>query len=142
MSSPNQSRKYFSTAIVAMCLLLALDACYSLARPDGKEDHFQLDQCDVLNVLKAYRSEPKTPDLALLGSSLIEVPSIEAAAIAANKPVDRLTHHRCDYLEKELAMQVGYRPTVVSLAVGGEMVSDAYLLSKRLLVGSRAPRAI
>jgi len=142
MSSPNQSRKYFSTAIVAMCLLLALDACYSLARPEGKEDHFQLDQCDVLNVLKAYRREPKTPDLALLGSSLIEVPSIEAAAIAANKPVDRLTHHRCDYLEKELAMQVGYRPTVVSLAVGGEMVSDAYLLSKRLLVGSRAPRAI
>ena len=71
-----------------MCLLFALDACYSLARPEGKEDHFQLDQCDVLNVLKAYRDEPNTPDLALLGSSLIEVPSIEAAAIAAKKPVD------------------------------------------------------
>ncbi|CAN5262521.1 hypothetical protein BH10CYA1_BH10CYA1_35960 [soil metagenome] len=142
MSSPDQSRKYFSTAIVAFSLLFALDACYSLARPEGKEDRFQLDQCDVLNVLKAYRDEPQPPDLALLGSSLIEVPNIEAAAIAANKPVDRLTHHRCDYLEKELTTQVGYTPTVVSLAVGGEMVSDAYLLSKRLLVGSRAPRAI
>jgi len=136
------TRKYFSAALVSVCLLLALDACYSLARPQGKEDRFQLDQSDVLNVLKAYRSEPKTPDLALLGSSLIEVPTIEAAAIAANKPVDRLTHHRCDYLEKELAPAVGYQPTIVSLAVGGEMVSDAYLLAKRLLVGDRAPRAI
>lgn len=142
MSSPDQSRKFFSSAIVALSLLFALDACYSLARPEGKEDRFQIDQCDVLNVVKAYRSEPKAPDLALLGSSLIEVPNIEAAAIAANKPVDRLTHHRCDYLEKELTTQVGYTPTVVSLAVGGEMVSDAYLLSKRLLVGARAPHAI
>lgn len=142
MSSTDKSRKFFSSAIVAVSLLFALDACYSLARPQSKEDRFQLDQCDVLNVLQAYRSEPKAPDVALLGSSLIEVPNIEAAAIAANKPVDRLTHHRCDYLENELASQVGYKPTVVSLAVGGEMVSDAYLLSKRLLVGPRAPRAI
>lgn len=142
MAEAKTTRKYFSAALVAVCLLFALDACYSMARPQGKEDHFQLDQSDVLNVLKAYRSEAKAPDVALLGSSLIEVPNIEAAAIAANTPVDRLTHHRCDYLEKELAANVGYRPRVVSLAVGGEMVSDAYLLTKRLLVGERAPRAI
>lgn len=141
-SQPATSRKFFSAAIVAVCLLFAFDACYSLARPQGKEDKFQLDQSDVLNVLKAYREEPKAPDLALLGSSLIEVPNIEAAAIAAKKPVDRLTHHRCDYLEKSLTGKIGYEPSVVSLAVGGEMVSDAYLLTKRLLVGERAPRAI
>lgn len=142
VTDSKSTRKYFSAALVSVCLLFALDACYSLARPQGKEDRLQLEQSDVLNVLKAYRSEPKTPDLALLGSSLIEVPTIEAAAIAAKKPVDRLTHHRCDYLEKELTPSVGYQPTVVSLAVGGEMVSDAYLLAKRLLVGDRAPRAI
>lgn len=142
MSSTEKNRNCFSTAVVALCLLFALDACYSIARPQGKEDRFQLDQSDVLNVIKAYRNEPSPPDVALLGSSLIEVPTIEAAAIAANKPVDRLTHHRCDYFEKELSTQIGYRPTIVSLAVGGEMVSDAYLLSKRLLVGQRAPRAI
>ncbi|HEY9730904.1 MAG TPA: hypothetical protein V6C89_03265 [Drouetiella sp.] len=142
MSEAKTTQKYFSAAIVAVGLLFALDACYSMARPQGKEDHFQLEQSDVLNVLKAYRSEKPTPDVALLGSSLIEVPTIEAAAIAAKKPVDRLTHHHCDYLEKELAPGLGYRPNVMSLAVGGEMVSDAYLLTKRLLVGDRTPRAI
>jgi hypothetical protein len=142
MTSAKQHRHYLSTAIVAVSLLFALDAFYSLARSSNKEDRFQLDSCDILNVVKSYRSEPKTPDVALLGSSLIEVPSIEAAAIAVNKPVDRLTHHRCDYLEKELATRIGAKPTVVSLAVGGEMASDAYLIAKRLLVGARAPRAI
>jgi hypothetical protein len=142
MTAPKHSKKYLSTALVAASLLLATDAFYSLAHTSNKEDRFRLDSCDVLNVLKAYRDEAKTPDVALLGSSLIEVPSIEAAAIAANKPVDRLTHHRCDYLEKELGNQLGTKPTVVSLAVGGEMVSDAFLLAKRLFVGARAPRAI
>jgi hypothetical protein len=142
MTAAKHSKKYLSTALVAASLLLATDAFYSLAHTSNKEDRFRLDSCDILNVLKAYRGEAKTPDIALLGSSLIEVPSIEAAAIAANKPVDRLTHHRCDYLEKELGNHLGTKPTVVSLAVGGEMVSDAFLIAKRLLVGARAPRAI
>jgi hypothetical protein len=142
MTAPKHSKKYLSTALIAASLLLATDAFYSLAHTSSKEDRFRLDSCDILNVLKAYRDEAKTPDVALLGSSLIEVPSIEAAAIAANKPVDRLTHHRCDYLEKELGNQLGTKPTVVSLAVGGEMVSDAFLIAKRLLIGARAPRAI
>ena len=85
MTSAKQHRHYLSTAIVAVSLLFALDAFYSLARSSNKEDRFQLDSCDILNVVKSYRSEPKTPDVALLGSSLIEVPSIEAAAIAVNK---------------------------------------------------------
>ncbi|HEY9678800.1 MAG TPA: hypothetical protein V6C76_12375 [Drouetiella sp.] len=143
MSQTNKSRTYLSSAVVALCLLFAVDACYSLAKPSNhKESKFKLEQSDVLNVLKAYRDEPKTPDVALLGSSLIEVPSIEAAALAANKPVDRLTHHRCDCLEQELTKQTGVKSSVVSLAIGGEMVSDAYLLTKRLLIGQRAPHAI
>lgn len=137
----NNTRNYLSAAVVAVSLLLVMDAFISVANP-SKEHLFEFDKCDILNVVHSYKNDAQTADVALLGSSLVEVPSIQAAALAVGQPVDRLTHHRCEFAEKALHSQLGTEVKVVSLAIGGEMASDAYLIAKHILSGEKTPRAI
>ncbi len=68
----------------------------------------------------------------MLGSSLVAVASVQAAAIAEKKPVDRLTHRSSEYFDQALYTNLGLKANTACLALGGAMASDAYLLTKHV----------
>ena len=131
-----------SAAIVAIVLLLAgnvwLAGQENLSRESKLDPHLS----DALVVSQFCRSETKQPDIALLGSSLVAVASVQAAAIAVNKPVDRLSHRQSEFFDRALHTNLGMSANTVCLALGGAMASDAYLLTKHVLNGAERPRAI
>jgi hypothetical protein len=131
-----------STAAVAIILLLVANASLLGQKNLSRESKLDPHASDALAVAEFCRTASKQPDIALLGSSLVAVASVQAAAIAAEKPVDRLTHRQSESFDRALHANLGMNASTVSLALGGAMASDAYLLTKYVLNSKQSPRAI
>jgi hypothetical protein len=130
-----------SAAVVAIAILFVTNLWAgqnSLSRESRLDPHAS----DALAVSNYLRQAKGQPDIGLLGSSLVAVASVQAAAIAKKEPVDRLTHRSSEYFDQALYTNLGMKANTACLALGGAMASDAYLLTKHVLNSTNAPRAI
>lgn len=84
----------------------------------------------------------QAPDIVLFGSSLINTAVLGAEATYLQKPIDACLDHRSTYLEKQLCNSDRQKHVVFSLAVPGQMASDAYALASTLLAGNHKPKSI
>lgn len=91
---------------------------------------------------KAYMAEKPAPDVVLFGSSQVGSALVTADAQTDFKVVDALTHRRASTLQKELLKQTGQEISVFSLSAPGQMISDAYMLSRVLLKPGQQPKLI
>lgn len=129
-----------SAAIIALLIALSCDLC---ARILMRADNYaQTNTSWPYWVANSLKESPR-PDIAICGSSLMVATVVDSDATYFNKVLDQVTHHRSFYLEHLLQKQSGkHLPTPVrtqSLAIGGQMASDAYALATVLLTGSHKP---
>lgn len=92
---------------------------------------------------KSYLAEPKAPDVVVMGSSLMMIPTSLIDADFLNKNIDAVKHPHSVFLERKL-QDVG-APKGIScfnFALPGAMISDQYFTAHALFTGERAPKVI
>ncbi len=91
-------------------------------------------------VVGGFKNLPANPGVVLIGSSLVMYPfwTMDRDQYG-NKIPDIFHHHDSMVLQKRLQEAGFANPHVYSLAVFGEMVSDAYIYVNELLKGDKKP---
>lgn len=92
---------------------------------------------------KSYLAEPKAPDVVVMGSSLMMIPTSLIDADFLNKNIDAVKHPHSVFLENRL--QDAGAPKGIScfnFALPGAMISDQYFTAHSLFTGSHAPKVI
>jgi len=92
--------------------------------------------------VKQYREEPHAPDMVLMGSSLMMAALHNGDATYMDKPVYITSHRHSKQFEDLLEKKFGSPYSTFSFAIGGQMASDAYVLTSTVLSGERRPKAI
>ncbi len=93
-------------------------------------------------VLRAYLSQPQTPDLAILGSSQMGSAIFSAEAEHRFEALDTTDQREVTRLTDAVQKLNGKAPQVFNLSMGGAMVSDHYLVAKTLFSGKEKPKAV
>lgn len=136
------AKAVISTTLAVLILVAAIDIWLNTARPMSRVPTASLERGEVFNAMAALKQESRPPEVIVLGSSLVTAPVMQAEAATLQRPVPRMTHRHSTVLEQALGRHFGYRPSVFCLAVGGEMVSDAYFIVTRVLESGQRPAAI
>lgn len=123
-------------------MVCAVDLWIGLTHPLSKAVTANLDRSETFSTACVYRSQAQAPDVVLLGSSLMVAPVMQAEAMHLGRPFPRFEHRQATFISDLLSSTVGARPNVFCFAVAGEAVSDAYLIAKHVLVGSKKPKVI
>jgi hypothetical protein len=131
-----------SAFLATLLSLLAFDTWLLAEHPLQNAPTASTDRGEVFQGAKAYSARPMPPDVVLLGSSLMTAPIMQAEALFVGKPISRTGHREISVMGSALSKRLYYKPDVLSLASGGQMVSDAYLVAKHVLSGERKPTAI
>jgi hypothetical protein len=111
-------------------------------------DHWPLDKFNSPNrswvwwAAKDFHDHSARPDVVLLGSSLMMAALHGGDATYLNTPQNVAYHHRAEYLEKLLSEKLHQPLSTFAFAIGGQMVSDAYVISSTLLSGPQKPQTI
>lgn len=96
----------------------------------------------VEETINSFHALKAKPDVILLGSSLVMFP-FWAMDVAENKGIaDIFRYHNSEALKKKLKEAGREQKTVYSLAVFGQMASDAYLMTNEYVKGDKAPKLI
>jgi hypothetical protein len=93
-------------------------------------------------IAKDYLSQASTPDVVLLGSSQMATATFTADANTQQVALDCVVDRRATTLEKYLLDKTGKHVTIFNTAVGGGMVSDAYMIGRILLTGKHQPKMV
>lgn len=91
---------------------------------------------------RLYQEQKAAPDLVIFGSSLFGSAHASIDATMNQKLIDVVTHRRVDYFEYQLKERLSRKLSVFSLACPGEMISDAYMLTKALFVPGLSPKVV
>ena len=91
---------------------------------------------------RAFVNQRESADVVLLGSSQMGSAVFASDAQRLNKVLDCLLHRKGVSLAVELEKRLGHPVSVFNWSLGGEMVSDAYMISKSLLVGNQKPKLV
>lgn len=92
---------------------------------------------------KSYLAEPKAPDVVLMGSSLLMIPTSLVEADFLNRNIDAVKHPHSKFLERRLEEAgVAGKVSCFNFALPGAMVSDQYLASHSLFVGKHVPKVM
>jgi hypothetical protein len=140
-SKTDASQTRASVTLAAFIIFLAVNYLANTCKWVSRDKLFDVKESEIEAVATAYDNQPET-NLALLGSSLLEVSAVQTAAIATNVPIKRLTHYRNEFLEQIFARDYHTEIKTMALAVGGLMVSDAYLVVEHLLCESHKPQSL
>ncbi|HNB24091.1 MAG TPA: hypothetical protein PKZ32_16855 [Candidatus Melainabacteria bacterium] len=96
----------------------------------------------VEETIRGFEALKQKPDIILLGSSLVMFP-FWAMDVADNKNIADIFHyHNSEALKKQLKAAGCGQESVYSLAVFGQMASDAYLMTSEFVKGSKTPKVI
>lgn len=90
--------------------------------------------------INEFESSKAQPTVVLLGSSLMMFPFFAMDAEMDKKAGDIFHHHRSTVLETALKQTGFNKPNVLSLAIFGQMASDAYIYVDRYLRGGKQPQ--
>lgn len=89
-----------------------------------------------------FQTLKKAPDVVLLGPSTITCAMYGAEAKYTHRAQCELLKHSSDYLEHQLKELAGYGVSTFCLGLPGQVPSDAFMITKGLLVGDRVPKAV
>lgn len=92
--------------------------------------------------VRDFRQLKSAPDVVLLGSSLMMAPLHGGDAAYLKTGQNVALHHHSVLLEDLLQAKFGRQYKSFAFALGGEMVSDAYVITDTLLRGDRKPGLI
>lgn len=84
----------------------------------------------------------RTPDILLMGSSLMLSVIHDGDATYLNKTQDAVYHHRSYYLEHLMQKKLNQDVRTFSMAIGGQMASDAYAIASTLFNRKQKPEVI
>ncbi|HEY9756137.1 MAG TPA: D-alanyl-lipoteichoic acid biosynthesis protein DltD [Oculatellaceae cyanobacterium] len=145
MGQPTAYKKlHKSAALAAVLLFLGLNAGFSYGAANGGKAK-NSDQNGVVQTIDSAVQQYKkaeTPDVVLLGSSLIMSPVWTADYKKFVNVNDFYRHHRSYLLEKKLSAETNEELKVFSFAVPGAMVSDMDLIVDKMLTGTKKPQLV
>ncbi len=96
----------------------------------------------VEETIRGFEALKEKPDVILLGSSLVMFP-FWAMDAAEKKNIDDIFHyHGSEALKKQLKAAGCGQENIYSLAVFGQMASDAYLMTSEFVKGDKTPKVI
>ncbi len=133
-----------SAACIAAGLVAALDFGFGITHPLASINTVNTDKGEPYNTVVAIKKDMAATgsgaNVFLLGSSLVVAPALQCEADFRGQSFKRFHDRRLTsfetYLEGALRLQSGAKvpaPRSYLLAVGGEMASDAYILTKEIL---------
>ncbi len=133
--------KFFWAAI----FLLVVDVALLVANPLGKVDPGKLPSPHSWEWWRtqSYLAAPKAPDVVLLGSSLVMIPTPMLDADYLNKPFDCVHHDHSIYMQDRLADLLGPKNlSCINFGLPGGMISDDYMVARYLLNNERKPKVV
>ena len=133
------ARYGLSYALIA-CLGFAFLDTLNRTRPENRLA--SAEKSAIWWATKQFQATQKSPDLVLLGSSLMFAAQNDCDATFFSKSFDAITHYRCDFLESKLSQVTGKSIKTASFVIGGQMATDAYAITSTLLSKEKAPAAI
>jgi len=92
--------------------------------------------------IKKFLQFRGTPDIVLLGSSLMLVPVAGVDADFVGRRLEGADHYRSRYFEHALQARSRRSARTFDFSLPGEMPSDAYLITDFLLKGDKCPKVI
>jgi hypothetical protein len=143
-----------STTILMVALFFACEAAIKEIKPLRLFNHTGLttiNQNFLVAKLPPCIASTDNPEVLLLGSSLVLVPSVRCDDNFHNRKtrydrwyfrnvIDEYT--KADYFSNELARQSGKTRKVLDLAVAASIMSDQYLILKKYLDSGKSPEMI
>ncbi len=89
-----------------------------------------------------FNQKEKPAEVALLGSSLM-MAAVHGGDATHLKTAQKVAlHHKSALLESLINQRIDRQLSTYSFALGGEMASDAYVLTRTLLAGKKQPKVI
>lgn len=143
--SPRANLKQFASSYVllAFALYLVLDTTLRFMPAEAlkfsplKVSH----RSWVYWNMREFLQEPKSPDTAIFGSSLMMAALHGGDAVYLDQPQNVCFHHKSK-LFKDLMAAQGIKEDNFAFALGGQMVSDAYVLFDNMVNNNRAPKRL
>lgn len=139
-----------SSAIAALAFFLTLNAIIWASFPDDSQVKGSASDSNrelwsgagsIDITVNGFKALKNAPTVVLLGSSLIMHPFWSMDSELGD--VGDIFHHHESYrLAHDLSVAGINRPSVYSLAVFGEMISDAYIYVNDFLKGEKAPKLV
>ncbi|CAN5165816.1 hypothetical protein BH10CYA1_BH10CYA1_61390 [soil metagenome] len=129
----------------AAIFLLVVNAALLIVNPFGKVDPGKLPSPHSWEWWRtqSYLSAPKAPDVVLLGSSLVMIPTPMLDADYLNKPFDCVHHDHSIYMQDRLADLLGPKNlSCINFGLPGGMISDDYMVARYLLNNERKPKVV
>jgi hypothetical protein len=138
LSRSHSKKTWLSPLILAIALLIALNACLAYAQPLAKIDPESLPAARtwVWWATKEYLSAQPPPSIVLLGSSLVMHSISRLDADYLNHDLDYVHHHSSQYLEDKLGTKC------FNFSLPGGMMSDDYIVARALFKGKRKPKEV
>jgi hypothetical protein len=134
------SARLLGAAIFLLVINLALSACGFFVKTDPL--HLPCQHTWEWWRTTEYARQAVAPDVVLLGSSLIQIPTYSCEADFINKDIDVATYFRSQYLEDALKRAKVGSFSCFNFSLPGAMVSDNYMLERAVLVGAKKPKMI
>lgn len=131
-----------STAVVSFVLAALLNVWFAATSPLAETRTINLQRSEIFTASQSLKGQWHDPQIVILGSSIVTAPIVQAEALYLKAPFPRHVKRTCEYAEQLLSKKLDVKPHVVSMAVSGCMVSDAYLVAKNLLNQPHKPAAI
>ena len=142
---PTRARgaRYLSYTLIAIAALVMLDVGARLSYPYWNNDRYDSpNKSWIWWAVSDFHKQPQTPDVVLLGSSLMLEALNTGDATYLHRPQNVSLHHTSSCLQDDLEAKLGYKPRTFSFAIAGQMASDAYAISSTLLHGKAKPTTI
>lgn len=136
-------KHYLSYGLLALAALFILDLSARLSYPYWNIDRFDSpNKSWIWWAVSDFHRQPQTPDIVLLGSSLMLEALNTGDATYLHKAQNVSLHHTSSCLQDDLQAKLGYKPHTFSFAIAGQMASDAYAIASTLLRGKDKPTTI
>lgn len=146
-SEKSSKRKGVVTRVLwSLALFGAINAGLWTFVGDGKKSSSDANcwnsGASVEETIRGFEALKQKPDVILLGSSLVMFP-FWAMDAAEKKNIDDIFHyHGSEALKKQLKAAGCGQENIYSLAVFGQMASDAYLMTSEFVKGDKTPKVI
>lgn len=90
-----------------------------------------------------FKEQQQTPDIALLGCSIVMHSLWFAEATHRNQPVELIVDHNCTALSDKIAeLTPGLHPRAFNFGLPGAMPSDDTMIVRALFNGARTPKVV
>ncbi|HEY9711869.1 MAG TPA: hypothetical protein V6C72_00270 [Chroococcales cyanobacterium] len=140
-------RKILTTSIFwTLVAVVALNLLFPLVDPTASIDPAKLPSRHTWEWwrTRSFLQAKKSPDVVVLGSSLVMIPLAVQDADYLNKDLDAVHHPQSIYMQDRLKESLGAGGNFQCFNFGlpGGMVSDDYMIARALLTGAHKPKVV